>query len=174
MMPGTTAAWEDACRRASQSARLWFVLIALVLGIQVRWWWDPGPDTSSYLSAARHFVRGEAQSFGMPHLMHPPGYSLLICPLVWIHVLIQDVLVGVHAIDLDYVAMRWATLGWRIYDIALLAFAFAHGMNGLRNVLSDYVHPPGARRLVNVLLLAGWLVISAIGAAAIVGGVQTP
>ena len=98
--------------------------------------------------------------------------GIALIPLAWVHVAIQDVLVGVHAIDLDYVAMRWATLGWRIYDIALLAFAFAHGMNGLRNVLSDYVHAPGARRLVNALLLAGWLVISAIGAAAIVGGVR--
>jgi len=100
--------------------------------------------------------------------------GVLLLPLAWIHVLIQDVLVGVHAIDLDYVALRWATLGWRVYDIALLAFAFAHGMNGLRNVLSDYVHPPRARRLLNALLLAGWLVITAIGAVAIIGGVRAP
>ncbi len=100
--------------------------------------------------------------------------GVLLIPLAWIHVAIQDVLVGVHAIDLDYVALRWATLGWRVYDIALLAFAFAHGMNGLRNVLSDYVHPPGARRALNLLLLAGWLVISAIGAVAIIGGVRNP
>jgi succinate dehydrogenase / fumarate reductase, membrane anchor subunit len=100
--------------------------------------------------------------------------GVLLIPLVWIHVAINDVLVGVHAIDLDYVAMRWATLGWRIYDMALLAFAFAHGMNGLRNVLSDYVHRPRTRRLLDGGLLAGWVVISAIGAAAIVGGVQMP
>ncbi len=100
--------------------------------------------------------------------------GVLLLPLAWVHVAIQDVLVGVHAIDLDYVALRWATLGWRVYDIALLAFAFAHGMNGLRNVLSDYVHPPRARRLLNALLLAGWLVITAIGAVAIIGGVRSP
>jgi succinate dehydrogenase / fumarate reductase membrane anchor subunit len=105
-------------------------------------------------------------------LMRYSGVALI--PLAWIHVAIQDVLVGVHAIDLDYVALRWATLGWRVYDIALLAFAFAHGMNGLRNVLSDYVHPPRARRWLSVILLAGWLVISAIGAVAIVGGVRAP
>jgi succinate dehydrogenase / fumarate reductase membrane anchor subunit len=100
--------------------------------------------------------------------------GLLLIPLVWIHVLIQDVLVGVHAIDLDYVAMRWATLGWRIYDIALLAFTFAHGMNGLRNVLNDYVHGRRTRRALDILLLLGWLVISAIGAVAIIGGVRRP
>ena len=100
--------------------------------------------------------------------------GILLIPLVWIHVLIQDVLVGVHAIDLDYVAMRWATLGWRIYDIALLGFTFAHGMNGLRNVLNDYVRGPGLRRAFDVALLLGWLVISAIGAVAIIGGVRMP
>ena len=100
--------------------------------------------------------------------------GLLLIPLVWVHVLIQDVLVGVHAIDLDYVALRWATLGWRVYDIALLAFAFAHGMNGLHNVLNDYVRGTRVRRALDWLLLLGWLAISAIGAVAIIGGVQSP
>jgi succinate dehydrogenase / fumarate reductase membrane anchor subunit len=98
--------------------------------------------------------------------------GVLLIPLVWVHVLIQDVLVGVHAIDLDYVAMRWATLGWRLYDIALLAFTFAHGMNGLRTVLHDYIHRPAHRRRIDALLLAAWLLISAIGAAAIIGGAR--
>lgn len=100
--------------------------------------------------------------------------AILLIPLVWIHVLINDVLVGVHAIDLDYVAMRWAITGWRIYDMALLAFAFAHGVNGLRTVLRDYVHRPGARRVLDWALLIGWLLISAIGAFAIIGGVRMP
>ncbi len=98
--------------------------------------------------------------------------GVLLIPLVWIHVLIQDVLVGVHAIDLDYVALRWATLGWRVYDVALLAFTFAHGMNGLRNVLNDYVRGQRTRRALDIALLVGWFVISAIGAVAIVGGVR--
>ena len=98
--------------------------------------------------------------------------GVLLIPLVWIHVLIQDVLVGVHAIDLDYVALRWATLGWRVYDGALLAFTFAHGMNGLRNVLNDYVRGRRTRRALDIALLVAWLVITAIGAVAIIGGVR--
>ncbi|MGH2605798.1 MAG: hypothetical protein ACRDG5_04335 [Anaerolineales bacterium] len=100
------------------------------------------------------------------------GSGILLVPLVWIHVLINDVLIGVHAIDLDYVAMRWATWGWRAYDIALLAFTFAHGLNGLRNVVLDYVHSPGARRALPYFLLGAWILWTAIGAVAIVGGVQ--
>ena len=96
----------------------------------------------------------------------------LLIPLVWIHVLIQDVLVGVHAIDIDFVAMRWATLGWRVYDIALLAFAFGHGMNGLRGIVDDYIKSPGWNKAAHWLTFVGWLVITAIGAVAIVGGVS--
>ena len=98
--------------------------------------------------------------------------GLLLIPLAWGHVLIQDVLVGVHAIDLDYVAMRWASLGWRVYDFLLLAFAFAHGVNGLRQVIHDFVKDERRMRSISWLLLIFWLVITAIGALAIVGGVR--
>lgn len=100
--------------------------------------------------------------------------GLLLIPLAWGHVLIQDVLVGVHAIDLDYVALRWASLAWRVYDFLLLAFAFAHGVNGLRQVLNDYIRQDSTRRRVTWLLFVLWLVLSLIGAAAIVGGVRVP
>jgi len=100
--------------------------------------------------------------------------GLLLIPLAWGHVAIQDVLVGVHAIDLDYVAMRWASLGWRVYDFLLLAFAFAHGVNGLRQVLNDYIKKESAQRKIAWGLLGFWAILSLIGAAAIVGGVRTP
>lgn len=100
--------------------------------------------------------------------------GILLIPLVWIHVAINDVLVGVHAIDLDYVAQRWALLGWRVYDMALLAFTFAHGVNGLRTVLRDYIHKGSHRKALDWGLLAFWIVLSAIGALAIIGGVRIP
>lgn len=98
--------------------------------------------------------------------------GIALIPLVWIHVLIQDVLVGVHAIDLDYVVMRWASIGWQVYDILLLAFAFAHGMNGLRQVAYDFVHGEKARKWLNGGLFIFWLVVSAIGAIAIIASAQ--
>ena len=99
--------------------------------------------------------------------------GLLLIPLAWFHVLVQDVLYGVHQIDIDYVAMRWASLGWRVYTFSLLAFAFAHGVNGLRQVLYDYVRGERNRRRVGRALLVFWFVISLIGAVAIIGGVRS-
>ena len=100
--------------------------------------------------------------------------GLLLIPLAWGHVLIQDVLVGVHQIDLDYVAMRWAILGWRVYDFLLLASAFAHGVNGLRQVINDFVKSERLMRTITWGLLAFWFLLSLIGASAIIGGVRPP
>ena len=100
--------------------------------------------------------------------------ALLLIPLVWGHVLLQDIIVGVHRMNLDYVAFRWASLFWRVYDVLLLAFAFAHGVNGLRQVLFDFVYNPKSRRTLVILLVIFWLAITLFGFVAIVGGVNTP
>jgi succinate dehydrogenase / fumarate reductase membrane anchor subunit len=94
--------------------------------------------------------------------------GIALIPLVWIHVLIQDVVVGVHAINNDYVLMRWSSIGWQVYDILLLGFAFAHGMNGLRQVANDFIHEPRAQKVVAWVIFVIWLIISAMGAIAII------
>jgi succinate dehydrogenase / fumarate reductase membrane anchor subunit len=100
--------------------------------------------------------------------------AFLLIPLAWGHVLIQDVLVGGHDINLDYVALRWSMIGWRIYDFFLLTFAFAHGMNGLRQVLFDYIHNQKIKRILAWGLLLLWVILAMIGAVAIIGGVRLP
>ncbi|MCB9135805.1 MAG: hypothetical protein H6636_10290 [Anaerolineales bacterium] len=98
--------------------------------------------------------------------MRYSGVALI--PLVWIHVLWQDVITGVHAIDLDYVLLqRWNNIGIQVYDILLLAFAFAHGMNGLRQVANDFIHEPKTQKTVAGIIFILWLIISIMGAVAI-------
>ncbi len=97
--------------------------------------------------------------------------GLLLIPLAWGHVLIQDVLVGVDRIDLNYVSMRWAYLGWRIYDFFLLVLALAHGINGLRQIVLDFVSKKNVR-LVNQASYVYWLVLVLLGIAALVDGVR--
>jgi len=99
--------------------------------------------------------------------------GVLLIPLVWIHVLIQDVIVGVHGIiengGHEYVLLRWGTPLWITYDILLLAFTFAHGMNGLRQVANDFFHDPKTQKTVSTIIFILWLVVSIIGAIAIIG-----
>jgi succinate dehydrogenase / fumarate reductase membrane anchor subunit len=70
--------------------------------------------------------------------------------------------------------MRWAVFGWRVYDIFLLAFAFSHGVNGLRQVLLDYTKSESVAKTINRAMFIFWLVFTTIGAIALIYGVRTP
>jgi succinate dehydrogenase / fumarate reductase, membrane anchor subunit len=97
--------------------------------------------------------------------------ALLLIPLVWGHVILQDVVVGVHNMNLGYVAERWASIFWRGFDALLLAFAFAHGINGVRQVFNDFVHSERGRRILFIALFIFWLAVSLIGLIALLAGV---
>jgi len=99
--------------------------------------------------------------------------SLLLIPLVWIHVIWQDVIIGVHNIDTNYVLRRWSNIGIQIYDILLLAFAFAHGMNGLRQVLLDFIHTAKGRRNTSIVIFFLWISITIIGGIAIIAAAKS-
>jgi succinate dehydrogenase / fumarate reductase membrane anchor subunit len=98
--------------------------------------------------------------------------GLLLIPLVWFHVLWQDVIIGVHQIDQNYVLWRWSNIGIQIYDILLLGFAFAHGVNGLRQVLMDFIHKPRARRITGIVLFVFWIVLTTMGGVAIIAAAK--
>src|SRR5688500_5523567 len=98
--------------------------------------------------------------------------AIILIPLVWVHVWIQDILVGPHHITLNYVEKRWSMIGWQIYDILLLSFAFAHGMNGLRQIIVDHIHSRRARMMFGWFIFLAWVVITFIGGFAIVGAVH--
>lgn len=97
--------------------------------------------------------------------------AILLVPLVWFHTIFTTLVIGPENISLDLVRARWATIGWRVYDILLLAFAFSHGVNGLRQVLFDFTKSSTIRRILNIALLLFWLLLTILGAAAILGNI---
>lgn len=97
--------------------------------------------------------------------------AILLIPMVWFHTIFTTLIVGAENTNLGLVAARWATTGWRVYDALLLAFAFSHGVTGLRQVLFDFTTSAKARKALNILLLLFWIALSAVGMIGIVGGV---
>jgi succinate dehydrogenase / fumarate reductase membrane anchor subunit len=75
--------------------------------------------------------------------MRLSGILLLVLALV--HLLYMHVLNNVTVIDYQFVARRYATPFWRTFDLMMLWMALVHGLNGLRNVVIDYVRPRGWR-----------------------------
>ena len=127
----------------------------------------------SVTSKAPRYVRRPGRTFETWSWLFMRISGALLFVLVWIHVAANALLTGAHHIDLDFVAQRWANgLSWGS-TFTILAIALLHGVNGLRAVLSDYVHGDTANRVINVVLLLVWVVITALGAYAMFAGVRT-
>ena len=60
---------------------------------------------------------------------------------------------GVYRIDFNYVAERWASPFWQIWDMALLWLAMIHGANGMRTIIGDYARKNATKFYLNSLLL---------------------
>ncbi len=87
--------------------------------------------------------------------------------MVLFHLLWMHFVIGLENVNYETIAGRWTgNMGpfWRVYDIALLFFAFSHGMNGLRWVIEDYIRPRGWRLAVNSLLWVVYIVLMVAGA----------
>jgi succinate dehydrogenase / fumarate reductase membrane anchor subunit len=91
--------------------------------------------------------------------MRLSGLALVFLALI--HFSVTHIVNDVVDTDYDFVANRWQNPLWRIFDWLLLALALAHGLNGLRWIIGDYVRRPGLRRLALCVLvgLSGLLFI---------------
>ena len=60
---------------------------------------------------------------------------------------------GVYRIDFNYVAERWSSPFWQIWDMSLLWLAMLHGANGMRTIIGDYTRKNTTKFYLNSLLL---------------------
>lgn len=86
---------------------------------------------------------------------------------------VGSALINASGTATEFTLSRWsvAVAGfyiWRIYDIALLAFAAIHGFNGLRYVLTDYISNPIIKRGAVYLCVIGAVALLIVGGAALI------
>jgi len=87
--------------------------------------------------------------------------GLLLTFLVLGHLFIMLVLDGgVEKIDFAFVAGRWASPFWQVWDLVTLWLATLHGTNGLRTVINDYAERNGTRVALKTVLYTAaiWMV----------------
>lgn len=96
--------------------------------------------------------------------------GILLVPLAFIHLGYMHIINSVAVINYHWVIeTRWAYLGWRVYDAALLWFAGLHGFRGLQYVINDYVHDPKLNRALIIAAIVLMVVVLAAGSIALVG-----
>ena len=115
------------------------------------------PRTPSRAAARRNNFELYAWLF-----MRLSGVVLLF--LVLGHLLIMLFLDGgVHKINFAFVAGRWASPFWQMWDLTMLWLAGLHGGNGLRTVINDYSRKDGTRFWLKMLLYVSVLLTVGLG-----------
>jgi succinate dehydrogenase / fumarate reductase, membrane anchor subunit len=90
--------------------------------------------------------------------------GILLVILIFGHLLINLVLGdGVKQIDFAFVAGKYATPFWQVWDLLMLWLALIHGGNGMRTLVNDYAH----NRTVNLILK--WAIAAAVVVLVVLG-----
>jgi succinate dehydrogenase / fumarate reductase membrane anchor subunit len=82
--------------------------------------------------------------------MRLSGLALVFLALV--HFTLTHIATDVVDTNYRFVARRWDNPAWRLFDWLLLALALAHGLNGLRWIVDDYVRSPAPRKAVKTVV----------------------
>lgn len=71
--------------------------------------------------------------------------------------------------DIPDVAVGWASGWWQVMQMLLVFFGITHGVNGLRNVLEDYLNPSWLRVFLRGMLFLIWLFMLIVSVYVILG-----
>ncbi len=92
------------------------------------------------------------------------GRGVVLVVLVLGHLLIMNILDGgVQRINFGFVAGRWSSPFWQIWDLLMLWLAMLHGTNGLRTIINDYAERDQTRFWLKALLYVAAVFIIALG-----------
>jgi len=90
--------------------------------------------------------------------------GLVLVFLVLGHLLIMNILDGgVQRINFGFVAGRWSSPFWQVWDLLQLWLAQLHGTNGLRTVINDYAERDQTRFWLTTLLYSASVLILFLG-----------
>jgi succinate dehydrogenase / fumarate reductase membrane anchor subunit len=80
--------------------------------------------------------------------------GIVLVVLVLGHLFIMNILDGgVQRINWAFVAGRWASPFWQVWDLLMLWLAMLHGANGMRTVINDYAERDTTRLWLKTLLV---------------------
>jgi len=90
--------------------------------------------------------------------------GIILVFLVLGHLFIMNILDGgVQRINFGFVAGRWASPFWQIWDLIQLWLAMLHGGNGLRTIINDYAERERTRKILQYLLIFTVIFIVLLG-----------
>ena len=96
---------------------------------------------------------GKRSNFEMYSWVFMRVSGVVLIFLVLGHLLIMNILDGgVQRINFAFVAGRWSSPFWQVWDLLQLWLAMLHGGNGLRVIINDYASKDRTRFWLKMLL----------------------
>jgi succinate dehydrogenase / fumarate reductase membrane anchor subunit len=94
--------------------------------------------------------------------MRMSGVLLLV--LIFGHLFVNLVAgEGITAVDFGFVAGKWASPLWQVWDLLMLWLAMIHGTNGVRTIINDYTERDGTRLVLKTALYLAFVVTVVLG-----------
>lgn len=89
--------------------------------------------------------------------------AIVMFVLVGFHLIYMHLVAGVDTINFEWIAQRWESPFWRLYDFFMLIFGWLHCANGVRIIMDDYIHAHGWRVLAKSILYVVVFVVLVLG-----------
>ena len=90
--------------------------------------------------------------------------GLLLVVLVLGHLFIMLVVgEGIQRVNFAFVAGRWSSPFWQVWDLLQLWLAELHGVNGLRTIINDYAERDQTRFWLKMLLYTSAVLVLFLG-----------
>ncbi|GAB2686173.1 succinate dehydrogenase hydrophobic membrane anchor subunit [Thalassiella azotivora] len=70
---------------------------------------------------------------------------------------------GIKSVNFAFVAGKWSSPFWQVWDLAMLWLAMIHGTNGVRTIINDYAERDGTRFWLKMLLYAAFVLTVVLG-----------
>lgn len=122
---------------------------------------DPKAPRTPRPGPGRRTTRGNTEMYGWL-FMRASGVVLVV--LIFGHLFVNlmqgD---GVKSIDFGFVAGKWASPLWQVWDLLMLWLAMIHGTNGVRTVINDYAEKDRTRLVLKSLLYLAFVVVVVLG-----------
>lgn len=117
--------------------------------------------TTRAASPGRRTTRGNAE---MAAWVFMRGSGVLLVVLIFGHLFSNLVAgEGVSAIDFGFVAGKWSSLLWQVWDLLMLWLAMIHGTVGVRTIINDYAGSDRTRLVLKAVLLAASVTVVVLG-----------
>jgi succinate dehydrogenase / fumarate reductase membrane anchor subunit len=94
--------------------------------------------------------------------MRMSGVVLLV--LVFGHLFVNLMVgEGVKGVDFAFVAGKWSSPFWQVWDLLMLWLAMMHGTNGVRTIINDYAERDRTRLWLKMALYSSFVVVVVLG-----------